>query len=84
MIEVLVNIVPGGDRRRTREIASLEIVNESELAPVSDYSYRLISEASPVTMRPKQVLGGSIKNHWRASSIWELVAKILDKEKDRL
>jgi len=47
MLRVLLQIVPGGDERRTREIGRLEISNVYEFADVSDYAWQMFHEGKP-------------------------------------
>lgn len=70
MLVVILEIHPGGDASRRREIGRAEIENLSELAEVSDYAVKFRGEAGMGTE--------AIKGHRRKSGAWTLVRKAID------
>lgn len=74
MLIVKLEIHPGGDSSRAREIGRLEIANISELADVSDYLYKFPS-ADPFISR-----AGKVTGHQRnqPAGAWQLVRKVLN------
>jgi hypothetical protein len=85
MIELKVMYYPNGERHRAKEIGYLQISNISDLEDVSDYEYTLHSATSPMTWRGPETHHGIWRGHNRKhESIWSLVRKILEQNKDWL
>ena len=57
-------------------IARASARNISDLADISDYDIRCISEPSPITGKPRQMHIFNIEGHDRNQSAWALVAKM--------
>lgn len=70
MIRVTVEIVPGGDEARARQIGMLEIGNQSGLAAISDYAVRVTTQDE--NEKRVKVLG--VYGHRRSDGFWPLVA----------
>ena len=67
MLVVKVEVWPGGDESRAREIGRMDVGNVSDLAEESDYVYR--------------VDGGEWADgvhHQRSKGAWVLVRRVLD------
>ena len=69
MLRMTVEIVPGGDYGRAREIAEVEVWNVSDLEDVSDYRWEAKLEAQPV-------IQGEVIGHRRASGWGPLIATV--------
>lgn len=76
MIQIVIRIVPGGDRSRAWEQAVAEVGNASNLAPVSDYVVSAGENQNGVTAAPGWSARGRILQHDRRQSIWALVARV--------
>lgn len=70
MLRVRLEIVPGGDERRVREIGKLEICNVSELADVSNYCFQIWTDGRCQTT-------SIVSNHVRSDGAWALVRKAI-------
>lgn len=75
MLRVRLEIVPGGDERRAKEIGRLNIANRSDLAEVSDYTYECWPGPEE---RGGDVWGGTLRGHRRSEGALELLRKILN------
>lgn len=73
MIEVMVDLLPGGDRARRRNIQVIQIANVSNLAEVSDYVFNVFNNDGELST------SGSVKGHQRSSGIIPLLKKVLAK-----
>ncbi len=70
MLRVRIELWPNGDGRRARTLHTLDIWNESDLAPVSDYGFHAWSDNAGEK-------SGRITGHRRADGAWRLVRKII-------
>lgn len=75
MLVVKVEVWPGGDESRAREIERLYAGNISSLADVSDYIYRF-GDRDWMDGNSAHVFG-----HRRSDGAWELVRRILESER---
>ena len=73
MIRVCIELHPGGDATRAREIARLDIANISNLAPLSDYAIRA-KDIGGWSGKPAFEASGLTVSHQRRDSIWSLLA----------
>lgn len=69
MMIVSIEIWPGGDKLRRKEIHTMSVANISDLSEISNYMYS-IDACTP----------NIIKGHHRSDGAWELVRKILNQE----
>lgn len=69
---VKLEIHPGGDSSRARELGRVEIANMSDLSAKSDYRYEFVNTESgwPGTV-------GTFEGHYREHGAWMLLAKVL-------
>lgn len=67
---VKIELWPGGDGRRRRELLRLEIVNLSQLEPISDYAVTALRDR-------KAVAEATVSNHRRARGFLPLVVESL-------
>lgn len=70
MIEVTIDMVPGGNSKLRRNIGKLTIANQSGLADVSNYSFRVFDQDGELTT------SGCVSGHKRAQGIWPLLRHI--------
>ncbi len=75
MMRVIVEIHPGGDERRARRMAVIDIANISELAPVS--SYRVDALLNPSQIDERKV-GRSVAKHDRSLGWAALVRRVME------
>jgi hypothetical protein len=78
MLRVIVELVPGGDESRKRELARADIGNISHLAPVSDYVVRASENMNGLAGRPAWAKTGLVTKHNRNQTVWALVARAAD------
>lgn len=76
MLVVILEIHPGGDASRKREIGRAEISNLTELAEVSDYAVTFSGESG--------VSSEVVKGHRRKTGAWTLVRKALGPDDELL
>lgn len=76
MLQITVTLIPGGDTRRAREIASATVANISDLSDLSDYEVLAAEDASTVSGLPAQSAGFQIHGHHRRQSVWSLVTRV--------
>jgi hypothetical protein len=76
MLVIRVELWPGGDKARAREIANATVSNVSHLAGISDYDVRAAERASEVTGLSDVQAGFPVRGHNRHQSVWALVAKV--------
>ena len=77
MIVVKVELWPGGDRKRAREIGRMTITNDgtSHSPRRGDYGVKLMRKGTTNRIQRQ----GDVKGHARQSySVWVLVKKALD------
>jgi hypothetical protein len=77
MIRVIVQLVPGGDERRTRELGRAEL---RKLSPpgtsiFSSYSIGASEGPNPLAGTDPWEFRGTIENHDRRESVWKLVER---------
>lgn len=65
MLVVRVEVWPGGDEKRRREIDRIEIGNVSNLAPVSDYEVR------------RDRATAMVRGHERSAGAWLLIRRAM-------
>jgi hypothetical protein len=77
VIRVLVQLVPGGDERRTRELGRAELGNLSAAGPsiFSSYSIAAHECSNPLAGTGPWECRGKIENHDRRESVWTLVER---------
>jgi hypothetical protein len=75
MLRILVQLVPGGDEGRLRELARAELANISGLARVSDYAISASEGTNRLATTPAWSRRGLIARHDRRQSVWRLVAR---------
>jgi hypothetical protein len=77
MLVVRIEIHPGGDSSRKREIGRLEIANLSDLAAVSDYECTFFEQSTipGEPMRRHDSFG--VYDHKRSDGAWKLVLRAL-------
>lgn len=77
MIRVLVQMVPGGDERRTRELGRAELGNLSAAGPSIFSSYSIVAHegSNPLAGTGPWECRGTIENHDRRESVWKLVER---------
>jgi hypothetical protein len=75
MLQVTVELIPGGFAPLRRTIGSIRISNLSDLADLSDYRVEMHEAASPLTGTPARNAECVIKRHDRRQSVWKLVAR---------
>jgi len=78
MLEVVVNLVPGGDRRFMRRLAIAEVGNISDLTDISDYAVAVAEGRNPIAGRDKWAARGHILKHDRRQSVWALVRRVAE------
>ena len=83
MLVITVEIYPGGDECRKREIARMVASNVSNLADVSTYDVATMEKASPVTGLPNTRQRFAIKGHRRRQSVFALIAAAAKEVADR-
>jgi hypothetical protein len=75
MLDIIVDLVPGGFEPLRRRIASMTIANITDLADRSDYAVKAVEGANPLTGQPTSSRNAIINDHSRSQSVWTLVAK---------
>jgi hypothetical protein len=75
LLAITIDLVPGGYTPMRRTIASMSILNVSDLAEVSDYRIEAFEVRNPLTGSPSSAPRGVVRAHNRAQSVWALVAK---------
>lgn len=76
MIQVIVRIIPGGNKKRVVEHAVAELCNVSGSLPISDYAVSAGENQNPVTGALDWSARGHIMRHDRRQSVWSLVARV--------
>lgn len=72
---VSVQLHPGGDAFRAKEIARMVLGNVSNLNVLSNYALLAREGSNPVTGNAPVQIVSKIRRHRRAQSVWALVAK---------
>jgi hypothetical protein len=75
LLAITIDLVPGGYAPMRRTIASMSIVNISDLAEVSDYRIEAFEARNPLTGSPPCSSCCVVRAHSRAQSVWALLAK---------
>jgi hypothetical protein len=75
MLVVTIDLVPGGFEPMRRTIASMQIMNISDLAEISNYRIETIETSNPLTGAPERTAQCVIQGHARAQSVWALLAR---------
>jgi hypothetical protein len=75
MLRVTVDLVPGGFNELRRTIATMSIINKSELADRSDYLVEAKEGHNPVAALPSRNMSAVVTAHHRHQSVWSLIAK---------
>jgi hypothetical protein len=75
MLRVTIELIPGGDENRRRELARMHIANLSNLAVMSDYTIYANEGVNPHARTVAWEIRGMISRHDREQSVWALVAK---------
>lgn len=70
MLRLTLEILPNGDESRRQVIGELDVWNVSDLAPMSDYAYRLQGGGTPER-------AGHVRSHPRKRGAWELIWRVL-------
>lgn len=68
MLLVRVELWPGGDRHRRREVAVLTIANVTELSDVSDYAVVRVDDSG-------RAEAAFVRGHRRADGLWPLISR---------
>ena len=76
MLQITVEIWPGGDQTRARAVAIANVANVTDLGDVSDYALSVTEGHNPVTNTPPWTQRGHLFQHDRRTSVWALVAKV--------
>jgi hypothetical protein len=77
MIQVNVEIWPGGFREARRTIAQMRIANVSDLAAVSDYRVLMTEDGTTPSGKPATKRAFDVRGHLRDDGVWALIAKAL-------
>jgi hypothetical protein len=75
MLDLKIDIVPGGFESHRRTIATMRIANISNLAEVSDYIVSVAESASSLTGRPATTSTCKGMSHPRRQSVWALIER---------
>jgi hypothetical protein len=75
VIRVLVQMVPGCDERRTRELGRAELGNLSAAGPSIFYWIAACEGSNPLAGTGPWECRGTIENHDRRESVWKLVER---------
>jgi hypothetical protein len=75
MIQVLVEIFPGGFSDARRTLGIMHIANVSDLAPRSDYEVRVSESANPLAGTGLRRCNVQVRDHDRHQSVWALIAR---------
>ena len=82
MLVVTVELWPGGNPTLAKEIASIEIANNSDLADESDYIARLQERGEDRLGIPPSNRVVEVEGHPRRQSVFALLRAILNKTGD--
>ncbi|OJU25468.1 MAG: hypothetical protein BGN91_04580 [Nitrobacter sp. 62-13] len=74
MLDIRIDLVPGGSEPLRRTIATMRIANRSNLADLSNYSIDA-TEGRNVAGLPARRVSITIQNHDRRQSVWRLIEK---------
>ncbi|WP_103728132.1 hypothetical protein [Novosphingobium sp. HII-3] len=79
MLVVKVEVWPGGHAAGAFEIGRMEVVNESGLSAISDYSARIIQRETERMEIASFDICTQVHSHARRDGPWALIRKVLDK-----
>ncbi|OYU90918.1 MAG: hypothetical protein CFE29_08865 [Bradyrhizobiaceae bacterium PARB1] len=74
MLKVTIELLPGGDPTRRRNLGIMTIANKSDLAPISDYDVAGSEGHNPFSGARAWTAEASVEAHDRSRSVWALVA----------
>lgn len=75
MLDVTVDLVPGGFESHRRTIATMKIANISDLAETSNYRVEATEGRNDLANLPSRRVSFIIERHDRAQSVWDLITK---------
>lgn len=75
MLRIRVELVPGGNEARKRELGCAVLGNITDLDPISDYQIRAREGDNPIAGTKAFDVRGMLTGHDRRSSVWALVVK---------
>jgi hypothetical protein len=75
MLMITIGLLPGGFESLRRRVAAMSIVNESDLADVSDYRVTAMESANPLTGTAPGFTYASVAAHDRRQRVWSLLRK---------
>ncbi|MBR0695335.1 hypothetical protein [Bradyrhizobium lablabi] len=75
MLNVTIELLPGGDTDRRLTIASMRIANISYLADLSDYRVDALEAANPLTGTSSRNGDCIVLAHERRQSVWKLLER---------
>jgi hypothetical protein len=78
MLVITIDILPGGDPRRRKTIASMTIGNISNLADISDYVVQGFEEVDTLSGSQLRAARTFVRGHDRRQHVWPLIAKAAD------
>lgn len=78
MLVVKVEVWPAGHEAGAFEIGRMEVVNESGLSAVSDYSAHIVQRETARTQVAAFDLRTQVRSHARTDGPWVLVKRVLD------
>ncbi len=76
MIQIIVRVIPHGDKRRAFEQAVAEVVCVKAGADRSDYVVSVGESQNPCVPAPDWSSRGNIFSHDRRQTVWALVEKV--------
>lgn len=77
MLKVSIDLLPGGASEFRRSLATMTIVNVTELSDISDYEITATEAASVLMGQPGRVFWFRLNKHCRHQSVWKLVASAI-------
>lgn len=69
-----MELLPGGDAERRRSLATMTVVNTTDLADLSAYEIAASEAANHLNGAPAWTAEAEIDGHDRRQSVWRLVA----------
>lgn len=75
MLDIIIDLVPGGFEPLRRTIAIMRIANRSNLAELSNYSIDATEGRNDLAVLPARRVSITIKVHDRRQSVWRLIEK---------
>lgn len=77
MLKVSIDLMPGGASEFRRSLATMTIVNVTELSDISDYEITATEAASVLTGQSGKVFWFKLNKHDRRQSVWKLVGSAI-------